>query len=160
MRRVGLALVLGLLLGLMMGYSASAVLAQGEEPPQPSDNDVNAIAKNLYCPVCENVPLDVCPTQACVQWRGQIANLLAEGYGEQEIYDYFVAQYGDSVLASPPARGLNWLIYVVPPVALLLGAYMLYRRMAIWRQAETPTIHTTASGNYSQRVEDELEARR
>ena len=160
MRRLILALILGLLLGFAFGYSASAVLAQGEEPPAHSDNEVNAIAKNLYCPVCENVPLDVCPTQACIQWRAQIGDLLAQGYSEQAIYDYFVAQYGDSVLASPPARGLNWLIYVVPPVAVLLGAYLLYRRMAIWRQAGEAAAPQATRSDYNQRVEDELEARR
>ena len=35
----------------------------------PSDDEVNAIAKQLYCPVCENTPLDVCPTDACKAWR-------------------------------------------------------------------------------------------
>jgi cytochrome c-type biogenesis protein CcmH len=159
-RRILLALALSLVLGFAFGYGASAVLAQGEEPPEPSDNQINAIAKNLYCPVCENVPLDVCPTQACIQWRAQIGTLLAEGYGEQEIYDYFVAQYGDSVLASPPAQGLNWLIYVVPPAALLLGGYLLYCRMDAWRKAEAPATPTTANNSYTQRVEEELETRR
>ncbi len=37
-------------------------LAQGQPP---TDDEVNRIAKQLYCPVCENTPLDVCPTQAC-----------------------------------------------------------------------------------------------
>jgi cytochrome c-type biogenesis protein CcmH len=39
------------------------------QQPTPSDDQVNAIARQLYCPVCENTPLDVCPTTACHQWR-------------------------------------------------------------------------------------------
>ena len=41
--------------------------AQGSDP---TDDDVNAVAKQLYCPVCENIPLDACGTAACEQWRG------------------------------------------------------------------------------------------
>ena len=30
----------------------------GQSLPEPSDDEVNAVAKQLYCPVCENIPLD------------------------------------------------------------------------------------------------------
>lgn len=108
-------------------------LAQGEQPGQPTDDEVNAIAKQLYCPVCENVPLDVCGTQACAQWRELIREKLSQGWTEEQIKQYFVEQYGDRVLATPPPRGLNWMVYVVPPIALLLGAYMLFRGFKSWQ---------------------------
>ena len=41
--------------------------------------EVNAIASQLYCPVCESTPLDVCPTEACRQWRDVIRTMLTEG---------------------------------------------------------------------------------
>lgn len=141
------------------GFFAGGVAAQGEEP---SDDEVNAIAKNLYCPVCANVPLDVCPTLACQQWRQLIADKLVAGWSEQQIYDYFVEQYGDQVLASPPAHGLNWLIYVVPPLGLLSGALLLGRFL---RRAKRPAgaaakpLDTNQSG-YEKRIEEELEERR
>jgi len=64
----------------LMLAAASLVTAQELPPDQPSDNAVNAIAKQLYCPVCENVPLDVCPTQACAQWRELIREKLSQGW--------------------------------------------------------------------------------
>src|SRR5512138_1525512 len=72
--------------------SAAVSLAQ---TPQPSDDQVNAVAKELYCPVCENIPLDVCPTQACAQWRELIGDKLAQGWTAEQIKSYFVEQYGD-----------------------------------------------------------------
>lgn len=147
---------------LLAGVFAGPAAAQ-DGGPTPSPDEVNAIAKNLYCPVCENVPLDVCPTQACVQWRQQIADLLTEGYTEQQIYDYFVARYGERVLAAPPARGLNWLVYLAPPLILLLGVLWLTRGFATWRRpvagAEPAPPHTP-NHDYVQRLEDELEARK
>ena len=126
------ALFLVLVVALML---ASPVLAQDNPPPDvPTDDEVNAVAKHMYCPVCENVPLDVCPTLACEQWRTQIRQLLAEGATQQEVYDYFVLQYGDRVLAEPPRSGLNWLIYVGPPILILMGIAGLYLSLRKWRK--------------------------
>jgi cytochrome c-type biogenesis protein CcmH len=100
-----------ILLLMVLALSAVPVLAQGEEPP--TDDAVNEVAGGMYCPVCENIPLDVCPTQACAQWRDLIREKLAQGWSEQQIRDYFVAQYGDRVLSEPPGHWLNWLTYTL-----------------------------------------------
>jgi cytochrome c-type biogenesis protein CcmH len=145
---------LAALLILMLSASARA------QQEQPSDDEVNAIAKGLYCPVCENVPLDVCPTLACKQWRETIREKLALGWTQAQIEDYFVAQYGDRVLASPPPGGLNWLVYVVPPVAFVAGALILAQAVRSWRpkpaEVEQPSGETDP---YRQRLEEELSRR-
>lgn len=148
-----------ILFAFVMALPVGGAAAQGGGP---SDDEVNAIAKNLYCPVCENVPLDVCPTAACQQWRQQIANQLAAGWSEEEIYAYFVEQYGDRVLAAPPARGLNWLVYVLPPLALALGAVLVARVLRGAREPEMVRTPRANSGrpDYARQIEDELEARR
>lgn len=97
-----------------------------------SDDEVNAIAKDLYCPVCENTPLDVCPTEACRQWRELIRLQLSEGKSEAEIKQYFVENYGARVLSEPPRTGLHWLVYILPPVMILAGAVMLFRSFRAW----------------------------
>ncbi len=107
-----------------------SVSAQGSGP---TDDDVNAVAKQLYCPVCENIPLDACGTQACEQWRGIIKDRLAEGWTEDQIKDYFVAQYGDRVLAEPPRTGFNWAVYLVPAVLFVGGGLLFYRGFMKWR---------------------------
>jgi cytochrome c-type biogenesis protein CcmH len=143
--------------------AVSGALAQGSNPQAPSDDQVNAIAKQLYCPVCENIPLDVCGTQACAQWRELIRQKLSEGWSEAQIKQYFVDQYGDRVLATPPARGLNWLVYIVPPVAILAGIFILYRAFQSWRQPAAPEVHPEISieqtDEYALRVEEELRKR-
>jgi len=118
------ALLLSLLSSLII---AGAAFAQEQTPLPPSDDDVNKIAQQMYCPVCENIPLDVCETKACEQWRELIREKLAAGWDEDRIKEYFVLQYGDRVLAEPPRRGLNWLVYILPPVFFLAGLYVLYR---------------------------------
>jgi cytochrome c-type biogenesis protein CcmH len=144
-----------------------ATVSAQEATPRPpvSDDQVNAIAKQMYCPVCENTPLDVCPTQACIEWRELIREMLAEGKTETEIKDYFVNRFGDRVLAAPPARGLNWLVYVIPPIAILAGVLILYSALRAWRQpppanplspgAETQAA-SPANDEYTRRIEEEL----
>lgn len=136
----------------------TAALAQENGP---TDDEVNAIAKGMYCPVCENIPLDVCPTQACIQWREVIREKLAEGWSEAEIKDYFVLQYGDRVLAEPPARGLNLLNYIVPPLIFIGGAYFLFRVFRSWRKpapasAEPQPAPEIEDDEYVRRLEEEL----
>lgn len=126
-----------ILLGVLLTLALTVVVANpvNAQDPTPSDDEVNAIAKQLYCPVCENIPLDTCGTQACKQWRGIIRDKLGEGWSEAEIKQYFVDQYGDRVLAEPPRRGLNWLAYIVPPAAFAAGAYLLYKGFRTWSTA-------------------------
>jgi cytochrome c-type biogenesis protein CcmH len=139
-------------------FSPPPVAAQQSTP---SDDEVNAIAKQLFCPVCENTPLDVCPTQACAQWRELIREKLVAGWTEDQIKDYFVEQYGDRVLGAPPARGLNWLAYLIPPIAILGGIYILYRAMRSWKQppqavAPVPPAEAPQDDEYLARLEEEL----
>jgi cytochrome c-type biogenesis protein CcmH len=112
---------------LCLSILSSNVTAQSGNPP--SDDEINAIAKELYCPVCENTPLDVCPTAACAQWRELIKEKLVAGWSKDQIKQYFVDQYGDRVLAEPPRRGLNWLVYVLPPLFFLGGIVIVYRNL-------------------------------
>lgn len=146
---------------LFLGVITQTACAQ---QPTPSDNEVNAIAKEMYCPVCENVPLDVCPTQACAQWRELIRLKLSQGWSEKQIKDYFVAQYGDRVLAEPPRSGLNWLVYILPPAAFLAGVYILYRVITSLRKTRAAAAplpiqrsETPESDPYLAKLEEELQ---
>ena len=100
-RRQVILIILSLVI-FLAGFFQIA-LAQDQQPT-PSDDDVNRVAKQMFCPVCENTPLDVCPTQACSEWRGLIREKLAAGWTDEQIKNYFVAQYGDRVLAEPPGE--------------------------------------------------------
>ena len=101
-----------------------------------SDNEVNEVAKGLYCPVCENTPLDVCPTQACEDWRELIRTKLAQGETPEEINAYFALQYGDGVLAEPPRQGANLILWLFPIVAIVLGGLYFGRTLQGLKVAE------------------------
>ena len=107
----------------------------------PTDDDVLRVAKNLYCPVCPNTPLDVCETRACEDWRAQIRDQLSEGWTDQQIIDYFVAQYGERVLAEPKRKGFTSLVWFLPLIAVLVGLGIVYETLRNWRkQKPAPVI--------------------
>ena len=143
--------------------TVATVSAQGSTP---TDDEVNAIAKQLYCPVCENTPLDVCPTQACKEWREEIRGMLADGRSEAEIKQHFVDYYGARVLAEPPRTGFNWLVYIVPPIAIVAGIFVLFRALRAWSQAsktgaaaDEVDASPASDDEYIARMEEELKKR-
>jgi cytochrome c-type biogenesis protein CcmH len=140
---------------------ATTVFAQDD---MPTDDEVNKIAKELYCPVCESTPLDVCPTEACRQWRELIRTQLAQGKSESEIKQYFVTYYGARVLSEPPNR---WASYLVPVVAFLAGAFMLFRGFRMWlkpvgAESASPAeeAQVVPQDEYIRRMEEELKKRK
>lgn len=110
---------------LVVLFSASALFAQ--EPV--TDDEVNEIAGKLFCPTCEAIPVDVCPTQVCADWRAEIRNQLSEGKSEAEILADFERRFGSGVLSTPPARGFGLFVYVVPILVAIGGLFIFYRQM-------------------------------
>lgn len=157
MKKFLYTLIFAFLLGILF---TGVALAQDSTPP--TDDEVNAVAHKLYCPVCESTPLDVCPTDACKDWRELIRTMLSEGKTEAEILKHFEDQYGARVLAEPPKQGFYWLIYLLPPVIILAGAVMLFRSLKEWTKPKAAVASPGAarselsSDDYVARLEEEL----
>ena len=109
---------------------ATLVLAQ-DTPTEITADDVNAVAEKLYCPVCENIPLDTCGTAACADWRNEIRVQLESGMTSDEVIADFVRRFGDRVVGTPQDPALAALSLVTPwvlaGVALAIGLYFLLR---------------------------------
>jgi len=126
--RILLSLIL-----LLIGLTAFAGQALAQEP----DYDrINGIAKNLNCPTCAGLNLADCRTQTCAQWRGQIGDLVQEGYNDQEVLDFFAARYGEQVLQAPPKHGLTLLLWVLPFIAILAAGGWLALAMRNWANSK------------------------
>jgi cytochrome c-type biogenesis protein CcmH len=151
---------LGLALAVFFALKTPPVFAQSPNV----ESEVIRIAKNLYCPVCPATPLDVCSTQACVQWRDLIKQKLVAGENEERIRAYFVAQYGDRVLGAPPPEGFNLGAYLLPLLLLLAGGGVLFYTLRGWVQSRaypSPETFSPAAlnGEYAARIARELAER-
>ena len=158
------AIVFGIAGALLLLTFAFAATVSAQQPSPNVDDEVLRISKNLYCPVCTGVPLDVCETQACEQWRALIREKLIAGENEQQIRAYFIAQYGERVLGAPPPEGFNLSAYILPLAVLLLGGIIIFFTARSWLKrpqaannapAQTPQV----SSEYAERIAREMKAR-
>lgn len=123
-----------LLLLALLSLIPVAVLAQ-DTPREVTADDVNAVAEKLFCPVCENIPLDTCGTAACADWRNEIKIQLEAGMTPDQIIADFVRRFGDRVVGVPQDPGLNALTMVT--VVVLIGAALLGGLYFLLRQRRT-----------------------
>jgi cytochrome c-type biogenesis protein CcmH len=164
MIRRDMIIVLIMLFLTLPTYAQDAV-----STPEVSADAVNAIARKMYCPVCENIPLDVCPTAACAQWRDQIKAELEAGQSEDQIIAGFVARYGDRVIGTPQDPTLRALSLVTPwLIALVVVAVALWLFLRWWRGRAESVPSNMAAGTpvslsdeeYRARLERDLQTRR
>jgi cytochrome c-type biogenesis protein CcmH len=150
---------------------SGAVFAQDTDE-DVTDDDVNRVSRELYCPICENTPLDVCETQACEDWRLLIREKLEAGETDSEIVEYFADIYGDRARATPTTEGFSLIIWIAPVLIAVAAIVIFARFMRRWlaRGAEIGTESALAApstssdeapldpelGDYTARVEEEL----
>lgn len=130
--RKTLIVAVALLAVFVLGY-----LTASAQTPTP--NQVNAVAKELWCPLCNGVRLDNCDLQACIQMREVISQKLVAGESKESIKAYFVQQYGDVVLGQPPREGFNLIAYVFPILAAVVGVGMVTYLVLSWRKRQAAT---------------------
>jgi cytochrome c-type biogenesis protein CcmH/NrfF len=127
--------------------------------------------------VCENLPLAVCYTAACEDWKTQVRDLLARGYTVEEIEAYFVARFGQKTVGTPTTPVAQWLTVGLP--AALIGLIGVVIAVNLWqwrRQHQINQINQISSqvarsrdaggadaheveGEYHRRLEEELRDR-
>ena len=120
--------------------------AQGEAQIPPNtekielstESEAYQIGLLLRCPVCQGMPIADSPADMAQAMMKKIRTMTNEGRERQEILDYFVSRYGEWVLLKPKQEGLNWIIWIVPPLVLLLGI--------LWAMNRARKAQSTPSG--------------
>jgi cytochrome c-type biogenesis protein CcmH len=94
----------------------AAPAAASEEHPTLAE-----LERELVCPTCKTT-LEMSNAPVAERMRAFIRQRIAAGDTKSEIKDKLVAQFGESVLAAPPARGFNLLAWLVPIAGGLIAA--------------------------------------
>jgi cytochrome c-type biogenesis protein CcmH len=90
---------------------------------------VNELAVELRCLVCQNQTLADSNAPLAVDLRNEIRAQLKAGKSEQDVVDFMVARYGDFVLYRPPFKATTVALWAGPFAILVLGAWLLVRRI-------------------------------
>ena len=161
MTRMNRMIVAVMMLLLCVVSFTAAAQDQPVATPVITDDQVNAIAEKLYCPVCENITLDTCGTAACADWRAEIRLQLEQGRTEDQIVTDFVARFGDRVVGTPQDATLRTLSLVTPwvliaGVLLFVGNMIIRRRRAV-DAPPPPSSDDHSTDKYQDLIEQDLE---
>ena len=122
-----------LVLGLAAGVGASATAAASAQAAGTPRASYLEVVNDVMCVVCHE-PLSVAQSPEAFQERDYIRQLIAQGKTRTEIENDLVQQYGPAVLSRPPAHGVNLLVYIIPPVVLILGIVTIAVFIPRWRR--------------------------
>jgi cytochrome c-type biogenesis protein CcmH len=122
-----LLLVAALLLGLSAGGAAA-----GEARPTLAE-----LEAEIICPTCHTT-LDQSSAPIAERMRRFIRARIAAGDTKSEIKRKLVAQFGEQVLAAPPKRGFDLLVWILPPVSVACGAAALGLLARRWSRRRSP----------------------
>ncbi len=113
-----------------------ATLAQSDDRSDLAQK----IGEQVYC-MCGGCVglLNHCPhpdaeCSTKLEMKRMIAREAAEGKSETAILQDLVHRYGVQVLASPPAKGFNLTVWILPGVGLLAGLGLVVFIVKRWRQ--------------------------
>jgi len=122
--------------GLRLIAIASAALPQTLSPSQTLV--YNKLTHELIAPCCWREPIAIHRSEESLQMLAEVEQLVAAGRSEEEIKAFYIAQYGERILADPPGHERTWLYYT--PVFLFLTAVVLggWRLSSLVRSPAAP----------------------
>jgi len=127
-------------------------LFAAQEEQENLDKRVMTLANELRCMVCQNQTLADSNAELAVDMRNRIREELQAGRSEEEVVDLLVSRYGDFVLYRPPLKATTVLLWTGPFLLLVLGAWILVRRVR--RQRPAPAELTPAERERAARLLD------
>ncbi|PKN57467.1 MAG: hypothetical protein CVU56_10730 [Deltaproteobacteria bacterium HGW-Deltaproteobacteria-14] len=80
------------------------------------------LAMEIRCPVCQGQAIAESPAESARHMKRQVRAMVAAGYSDDQIFRYLENSYGEFIRLSPRPEGLNLLVWVLPLVALVIGA--------------------------------------
>lgn len=120
----------------------AAALAVGSVHPTPQTRAarIATLESSLKCPDCVDLSIRQSDTAAALDLRAEVVHLVDRGESNARIEATVVAQYGSAELLSPPASGIDTLVWVVPAAVLLLGGGVLLLVLARRRRRGAPGV--------------------
>lgn len=110
----------------------AAIFLAASARAQTLDDRIYAVARQLMCPVCAGQTVAESDAAVAREMRAIIRQKLLAGETPDQILRYFVAEFGDGVLAEPPRRGFSLVLYLGPMLALSLGFVIVAVAIRRW----------------------------
>jgi cytochrome c-type biogenesis protein CcmH/NrfF len=152
MRRLIASTVVALTLSAAVASTATAAATPG----------YSSALSQFMCVSCHE-PLELVNSPQAISEKQTMRTLLAKGLTMSQLKAAMVAQYGQEVLAQPPASGFNLTVYILPPAIFLGGLALLAYTLPRWRERSRRAAATRLdgaaplAGDDAKRLDDELQ---
>jgi len=123
---------------VIMWWSAHAGAVHAQESVDTSsvrgydDTEAQRLFGGLMSPFCPGLTLATCPSLGADSLRRDIRERLSRGETPRSVRASYAAVWGDQILGAPPLRHWGVVLWVTPPILLLLGAVVL----GLWLRAQ------------------------
>ena len=147
-----------LLASMLVGIQSTS-LAQEEKS---IDDRTKEISYLLMCPVCQGQSVGESNSNLANDMRDIIRKQLEQGKSKEEVLAYFVNSYGESILATPPPKGIDWLLWLLPALGIIIGGIgitlFLFKAQKDERKENNMKDNAQADGDkeYLKKIEEEL----
>ena len=91
---------------------------------QQQQERFNKLTEELRCLVCQNQNLADSDAPLAHDLRREVHELVLTGRRDAEVKQFLVDRYGDFVLYRPPVQTNTYLLWLAPPLLLLVGAWI------------------------------------
>lgn len=160
---------------LALGMAALGAAAQVEPLPEPAvrpeqligepagpplegaelDRVTEELSSIMRCPVCQALSVADSPSLSAIAMKEEVRDLLARGYSEDQVMRYFEQAYGEFIRLEPKPEGFNLVVWAAPIIGVLLGVWLVARRLRSGRAARLAADHAEL-GPYLERVRREV----
>lgn len=118
------------LMCIALATALAVGIVDADDPPTDAERAV-ALARTIRCPQCQGETVAESNVAIAAAIRADIRERVAQGQNDAEIRQVYANLYGNSVLLTPPGEGFGSVLWVIPIVAVVVGAAILG---VAWRQ--------------------------
>jgi cytochrome c-type biogenesis protein CcmH len=125
---------------MLSAFGITPIAAQSTAPAAPAvavtdsalEAQTRAVSARLRCPVCQGLSLADSPSELAQEMKDIVREQLAQGRTPDEVTQFFVGKYGEWILLQPEASGFNLVVYLLPLLAILVGAALVVIVVRKW----------------------------
>lgn len=143
---------------LIILFSSWPIVALGIDLTSEQKRVADQVFSNTMSPYCPGRLLSDCPSTSASELKENLRKKIAAGETAEDINLYLESVYGQSIHATPPARGFGLFAWVTPALFFILGLAIFKFWLAQNRpKQESPRQQSTpAPSKWDSEIDKEL----
>ncbi len=109
-----------LAIGLSFNMASMASIDVHEFKNPEDETRYRALIEELRCPKCQNQNLAGSDAPIAQDLKQQTYQMINDGRSDTEIRQFMFDRYGDFISYKPPMRPSTWILWIFPPILLIL----------------------------------------